>query len=80
MTTIDRDTVPRSAHALPEPFVAAGRRVLFYSGDDADAKAEVRTMIERTGHFPVDLGALDVGGPLTSLPFGTLASFNFIKI
>jgi len=68
------------ARVLSEPFVAGGRRVLFYSGDDADAKAEVRTMIERTGHFPVDLGALDVGGPLTSLPFGTLASFNFIKV
>ena len=68
------------ANVLPHPAVSGGQRVLFYSGDDADAKAEVRAIIERTGHFPVDLGALDVGGPLTSLPFGTLASINFIKI
>jgi len=29
-------------------------------------KAEVRTLIERTGHFPVDLGSLDGGGPSQS--------------
>ena len=68
------------ATVLPAPTVGGGQRVLFYSGDDADAKTEVRTMIERTGHFPVDLGVLDVGGPLASLPFGPLASINFIKI
>jgi 8-hydroxy-5-deazaflavin:NADPH oxidoreductase len=66
--------------ALSEPAVAGGRRVLFYSGDDVDAKAEIRKVIERTGHFPVDLGGLDVGGPLAGLPFGSLAAANFIKI
>jgi 8-hydroxy-5-deazaflavin:NADPH oxidoreductase len=65
---------------LSEPVVSGGQRVLFYSGDDADAKAEVRKVIERTGYFPVDLGVLDTGGPLASLPFGALASANFIKI
>ena len=35
---------------------------------------------ERVCFFPVDLGALDVGGPLASLPFGPLAAVNFIKI
>ena len=65
---------------LPESKVSGGQRVLFYSGDDADAKAEVRKLLEQTGYFPVDLGLLDVGGPLASLPFGALASVNFIKI
>ncbi|KJC56763.1 NADP oxidoreductase [Bradyrhizobium sp. LTSPM299] len=65
---------------LPEPAVSGGQRVLFYSGDDPDAKAAVRKLLERTGYFPVDLGALDVGGPLASLPFGALAATNFIKI
>jgi predicted dinucleotide-binding enzyme len=65
---------------LPEPVVAGGKRVLFYSGDDTAAKAEARTLIERTGHFPVDLGSLDVGGPLASLPYGALAFNSFIKI
>ncbi|KJC40780.1 NADP oxidoreductase [Bradyrhizobium sp. LTSP885] len=65
---------------LPEPAVSGGQRVLFYSGDDADAKAEVRKLVEQTGYFPVDLGVLDVGGPLASLPFGALAAINFVKI
>ena len=66
-------------NVLPEPAVSGGQRVLFYSGDDADAKAEVRKLLEQTGYFPVDLGVLDVGGPLASLPFGALAAINFIK-
>ena len=65
---------------LPEPAVSGGRRVLFYSGDDVEAKSEVREFLERTGYFPIDLGALDVGGPLASLPFGPLAAINLIKI
>ena len=65
---------------LPEPAVSGGQRVLFYSGDDVEAKVEIRKLIERTGYFPVDLGGLDVGGPLAGLPFGSLAGVNFIKI
>jgi predicted dinucleotide-binding enzyme len=68
------------AQVLPQPEAANGQRVLFYSGDDAAAKAEVRKIIETTGFFPVDLGPLDVGGPLASLPFGALSAHNFIKI
>ena len=65
---------------LSEPALSGGQRVLFYSGDDVDAKAEVRKIIEKTGYFPVDLGGLDSGGPLAGLPFGSLAGINFIKI
>jgi predicted dinucleotide-binding enzyme len=54
--------------------------VLFYSGDDADAKTTVRSLIEKAGFFAVDLGALDVGGPLASLPFGPLSGVSFVKI
>jgi 8-hydroxy-5-deazaflavin:NADPH oxidoreductase len=68
------------ASVLPEPALPGGQRALFYSGDDADAKAEIRKIIEQTGHFPVDLGALNIGGPLASLPFGSLATVNFIRI
>jgi predicted dinucleotide-binding enzyme len=66
--------------ALANPDVAGGRHVLFYSGDDAAAKGEVRKLIEGAGFFPVDLGSLDVGGRLATLPFGALAAHNFIKI
>jgi 8-hydroxy-5-deazaflavin:NADPH oxidoreductase len=68
------------ANVLSEPEVAGGKRVLLYSGDDAAAKTEVRRIIEDIGFSPVDLGSLDVGGPLASLPFGSLAAQNFIKI
>lgn len=67
-------------NVLSEPEVAGGKRVLFYSGDDAAAKADVRKIIEDAGFAPVDLGSLDVGGPLASLPFGSLSAQNFIKI
>ena len=65
---------------LSEPKLSGGQRVLFYSGDDAGAKAEVRKLIEQTGYFPVDLGVLDVGGPLAEFPFGALAVNNYIKL
>jgi hypothetical protein len=68
-----------AAGLLPEPKVGGGRRVLFFSGDDADAKVGVRKLIEGTGYVAVDLGALDVGGPLTQ-PFGALGAINLIEI
>jgi predicted dinucleotide-binding enzyme len=68
------------ARVLPQVEVSGGQRVQFYSGDDAAAKAEVRKIIEAAGYFAVDLGSLDVGGPLAQLPFGPLAAINFIKI
>lgn len=68
------------ARVLSEPETTAGQRTLFYSGDDADAKTEVRKLLETTGFFAVDLGSLDVGGPLMQLPFGALAMTNFIKL
>lgn len=67
-------------NVLAEPQVADGKRVLFYSGDDVAAKADVRALIEAMGFYPVDLGSLAVGGPLASLPFGALAAQNFIKV
>ena len=65
---------------LAQPEASGGTRVQFYSGDDADAKAQVRKLLESAGYFPVDLGSLDVGGPLAQLPLGPLATINFIKI
>jgi 8-hydroxy-5-deazaflavin:NADPH oxidoreductase len=40
------------ARVLPEPTVSGC--VLFYSGDDADAKSEVRKIIEHTGYFKTE--------------------------
>jgi len=44
------------------------------------AKDTVRSLIEKSGFFAVDLGTLDVGGPLASLPFGSLAGVSFVKV
>jgi len=89
-SSVVRDLVPGArlvkafnhldVNVLPEPEVSGGNRVLFYSGDDVDAKTTVRSLIAKAGFFAVDLGALDVGGPLASLPFGPLAGVSFVKV
>ena len=67
-------------NVLNQATISGGQRVQYFSGDDAAAKAEVRKLLEAMGYFAVDLGALDVGGVLASLPFGPLSATNFIKI
>ena len=65
---------------LPLPRTADGQRVLFYSGNDADAKAKVAGLIAQLDFLGVDLGPLGVGGRLTQVPGGTLATLNLISI
>jgi len=62
-----------------DPREEGGRRVLFYSGDDAAAKADVGALIERLGFFGLDLGALSVGGRLVQFPGGPLPVHNLVK-
>ena len=57
-----------------------GRRVLFYSGDDKAAKAEVAALVERIGFVGIDLGTLAVGGQLAQFPGGPLPNQNLVKI
>jgi predicted dinucleotide-binding enzyme len=63
-----------------DPRAAGGRRVLFYSGDDNAAKAEVATLIDRIGFVGIDLGSLAVGGKLAQFPGGPLPNQNLIKV
>jgi 8-hydroxy-5-deazaflavin:NADPH oxidoreductase len=65
---------------LPQPRTADGQRVLFYSGNDADAKAKVASLIAQLDFLGVDLGTLGAGGRLTQFPGGTLATLNLISI
>ena len=44
------------------PNLGDARRVLFLSGDDADAKSAVRALIEGFGFAVIDLGYLAAGG------------------
>jgi 8-hydroxy-5-deazaflavin:NADPH oxidoreductase len=62
-----------------DPASEGGRRVLFYSGDDADAKRHVAALIERLGFFGLDLGTLAVGGRLAQFPGGPLPTHNLVK-
>jgi predicted dinucleotide-binding enzyme len=62
-----------------DPASDGGRRVLFYSGDDAEAKAQVGTLIERLGFFGIDLGPLALGSRLVQFPGGPLPALNLVK-
>ena len=63
-----------------DPRADGGRRVLFYSGNDGAAKAEVAALIERIGFVGIDLGSLAVGGRLAQFPGGPLPNQNLVKI
>lgn len=63
-----------------DPKSDGGRRVLFYSGDDAKAKAEVGSLIERLGFFGINLGSLAIGGALVQFPGGPLPALNLVKL
>lgn len=62
-----------------DPKAEGGSRVLFYSGDDAAAKAEVGALITRLGFAGIDLGPISVGGSLVQFPGGPLPAINFVR-
>lgn len=63
-----------------DPREGGGRRVLFYSGDDSAAKADVGALIDRLGFAGIDLGSLAVGGRLAQFPGGPLPNQNLVRI
>ena len=62
-----------------DPQEAGGRRVIFLSGDDVDAKAEVISLFEDAGFFTIDLGALITGGAMQQLG-APLAGVNLVRL
>lgn len=62
------------------PDADGGRRVLFYAGDDAAAKAEVAKLIDQLGFFGLDLGDIEHGSRLFQSPGGPLIAHDFVKI
>lgn len=62
-----------------DPQEAGGQRVIFLSGDDVDAKAEVISLFEDAGFFTIDLGALSTGGAMQQLG-APLAGVNLIRL
>lgn len=63
-----------------DPRAEGGHRVLFYSGNDNPAKAEVAALIQQIGFVGIDLGSLAVGGKLAQFPGGPLPNQNLVKV
>ena len=62
-----------------DPAVGGGRRVLFYSGNDVAAKAEIGALIDRLSFFGIDLGPRAIGSRLVQFPGGPLPALNLVK-
>ena len=57
-----------------------GKRVIFYSGDDIEAKKVVGEIISKAGFAGIDMGDLENGGKLQSFPGGSLPTLNLLKL
>ncbi|MEU6129393.1 NAD(P)-binding domain-containing protein [Saccharopolyspora sp. NPDC047091] len=66
-------------HIAPDPRHAEGRRLLFYAGDDAAAKADFHAIADEIGFAPVDVGALREGGRLMQVGGGPLSALHALK-
>ena len=62
-----------------DPQEAGGRRVIFVSGDDADAKAQVVALFHDAGFAAIDLGSLATGGVMQEIHH-PLAGVNLIQL
>ena len=61
-----------------DPHEAGGERVIFISGDDAGAKAEVVALFQDAGFAAIDLGDLATGGAMQQIHH-PLAGVNLIR-
>jgi 8-hydroxy-5-deazaflavin:NADPH oxidoreductase len=61
------------------PHEAGGERVIFISGDDADAKAVVVALFRDAGFATIDLGDLAIGGGMQQIHH-PLAGVNLIRL
>jgi len=62
-----------------DPREGGGRRVMFVSGDDAEAKDAVAELFDAAGFFPIDIGDLVSGGGLQQAG-GPLAGHNLVRM
>jgi len=62
-----------------DPHEGGGQRVLFISGDDADAKAEVVALFQDAGFAAIDLGDLAIGGAMQQIHH-PLAGVDLIRL
>jgi predicted dinucleotide-binding enzyme len=77
-------TVIKAFNTLYARYIAAdprhdtGRQVLFFAGDDTDAKARFQSLFDAIGFAPVDLGSLHDAGRLIQLG-GPLSALHVLK-
>ena len=62
-----------------DPQEAGGRRVIFISGDEVGAKAEVIALFQDAGFAAIDLGDLATGGAMQQIHH-PLAGVNLIRL
>jgi predicted dinucleotide-binding enzyme len=62
-----------------DPREVGGQRVIFISGDDADAKKEVVALFQDAGFATIDLGDLATGGAMQQIHH-PLAGVNLIRV
>jgi len=62
-----------------DPREAGGRRVMFVSGDDAEAKSAVGELFDAAGFYPIDIGDLVSGGGMQQ-GGGPLAGHNLVRM
>jgi 8-hydroxy-5-deazaflavin:NADPH oxidoreductase len=62
-----------------DPHQAGGERVLFISGDNADAKAAALALFQDAGFAVIDLGDLAAGGAMQQIHH-PLAGLNLIRL
>jgi predicted dinucleotide-binding enzyme len=62
-----------------DPHEAGGQRVIFVSGDDVDAKADVAALFQDAGFVAIDLDNLATGGEMQQVR-GPLAGVNLIRL
>ena len=62
-----------------DPHEGGGERVIFLSGDDADAKAEVVSLFQDAGFAAIDLGDLATGGAMQQIHH-PLAGVNLVRL
>jgi predicted dinucleotide-binding enzyme len=68
-----------ASYIAPSPRHRAGRQILFYAGDDAEAKASFHELVDGFGFAPVDIGSLREGGRLMQVDGGPLSALHALR-
>ena len=62
-----------------DPHAVGGRRVIFLSGDDPEAKSAVTALFGEAGFAAIDLGSLAAGGAMQQVG-GPPAGVNLVQL